>query len=44
LVPGDKAPFPDVRGDLDQGGNKVVTDQTGTERTQAESLAPETAI
>jgi hypothetical protein len=31
-------------GELDQGGNKVVTDATGTNRTQTERLVPETAF
>jgi hypothetical protein len=44
LIRGDEAPVPTRTGELGRGGNRVVTDPTGTERTQTESLAPESAF
>jgi hypothetical protein len=44
LIRGDEAPVPTRTGELGRGGNRVVTDPTGTARTQAEWPVPETAI
>ena len=44
LIPGDARPVLDPDTETARGGNRVVTEPTGTERTQAEWLAPETAI